>query len=76
MKPLWQKREICGYLMGFGPVLPSFPGVHQREPRMCNGTSGNLALIISGLRVRRILLRPGMTSYTALMSSLSSTALG
>jgi hypothetical protein len=33
MKPLWQKREICGYLMGFGPVSVScdvIPGLPHK----------------------------------------------
>jgi hypothetical protein len=30
MRPLWQKREICGYLMGFDQIGPSAPGQCQR----------------------------------------------
>jgi hypothetical protein len=26
MGPAWQKREICGYLMGFNPFLVFIPG--------------------------------------------------
>src|SRR5260221_8448184 len=34
-------------------MISSFRGARQREPQMCDCTSGNLALIISGFRVHR-----------------------